>query len=332
MVWLWAVALLALVVIVILLVTGRQWRDPAAVYRYETDTLKETGDIPVLFRETESIDPGLELITAIAVQKNRIFAAGAAEETSCCLLLAADNAETGRIPLPETPQCLAPLPEGGIAAGFEKELYTCDLEGNLIFRTGILDEEAYLTSVVADEENIFAADAGRRVVLRLNRKGEVTGRIGEKDPEKDIPGLIVPSPYCDVALDSNGALWVVNPGRHGIEQYRPDGSLVTSWYRPSMKPEGFCGCCNPAHIAFWKDEGLITAEKGVGRLKLYRLDWSLAGMVALPEAFAVSKTADLGDDHRTPFADIAVDTAGRVLAADHRKNLIRVFEYTGAGQ
>ncbi|MCP4645294.1 MAG: hypothetical protein GY851_32930, partial [bacterium] len=122
-----------------------------------------------------------------------------------------------------------------------------------------------------------------------------------------------------------GAFWVVNPGRHGLEQYRADGALVSAWYNPSMKVEGFCGCCNPSHVAFMSDGALVTAEKGITRVKIYAVDQTMDGVVAGPDAFHDGPTGPFSDDLEMPIKDLAVDTEGRVLVLDGKRNTIRVF-------
>ena len=36
--------------------------------------------------------------------------------------------------------------------------------------------------------------------------GKLIGRLGEKNPDKNIPGFIIPSPYFDVAVDQEEAI------------------------------------------------------------------------------------------------------------------------------
>jgi sugar lactone lactonase YvrE len=182
-----------------------------------------------------------------------------------------------------------------------------------------LGPKAYLTSIAADENNVYVADMGNRIVLRYNREGELLNRIGQKDLDRDVPGLVAPSPYLDLGLDEEGNLWVVNPGRLGIERYREDGDIVTSWYNPSMKLEGFSGCCNPSHIAFTKEGKLITAEKGLVRLKIYDVTTGeFEELVAGTELFPKEQSVH----------DLAVDVNNRILVLDPRHNAVRIFERT----
>ena len=68
-----------------------------------------------------------------------------------------------------------------------------------------------------------------RIILRYNKEGKLLGRMGKKDKQKNISGLIVPSPYMDVAIAPDGLLRVANTGRHRIEAYTFAGDLELWW-------------------------------------------------------------------------------------------------------
>ena len=190
-------------------------------------------------------------------------------------------------------------------------------DGTISARWEKLDARAYITSIAVLDEDVFVADAGNRVVLRYDREGALQGRIGEKNEDVDIPGIEVPSPYLDLAINADGDLWVVNPGRLGLERYRPDGSIVTSWYRPNLRLEGFSGCCNPTHIAFDSAGRLVTAEKGLVRVKKYEVT-----LGEYEELVAGSKNFPREQSLR----DLVVDARDRILLLDPRSDTIRIFE------
>ena len=182
-----------------------------------------------------------------------------------------------------------------------------------------LDERAMLTSLAAtDDGEVFAADAGNRVVLRYGPDGQIVGRIGAKDPDRNIPGLQVPSPHLDVAIGADGLLRVTNPGRREVEAYTFDGDLELSWGTSSVGIEGFCGCCNPTDIAVLPDGGIVTSEKGLPRVKVYDATGKLLAVVAPPEAF----------DEGAEGLDLATDAGGRIYVLDPRAAAVRVYEKT----
>jgi len=128
-------------------------------------------------------------------------------------------------------------------------------------------------------------------------------------------GFIVPSPYFDVALAGKDRLWIVNPGRRRVELYTFDGSLLAHWGKASFKIEGFCGCCNPTHIAVLPSGHLVTSEKGLARVKVYTPGGELASVVAPPAAFAGGTTG----------LDVAADSRGRIWVLDPVARKVRLF-------
>jgi hypothetical protein len=190
-----------------------------------------------------------------------------------------------------------------------------DLKGKRQAAWASAGEKAYLTSVAVGEADVFVADAAGAVVLRYDLTGKLLGRIGENDEKKRAAGLVIPSPYCDVALGLDGMLWVVNTGRRSVECYTYDGEFSIGWGKASPKIEGFCGCCNPVHLAIMADGRFVTSEKGLARVKVYDRSGEFQSVVAPPSVFAT----DVG------ILDVAVDSDGRVLVLDLKAGDVRAF-------
>jgi sugar lactone lactonase YvrE len=197
-------------------------------------------------------------------------------------------------------------------------------------------KDALLTCVAAGNADVFVADAGALAVLRYDAGGRLVSRItgrpalrsppaasaGEGEPapgtaadKADDEGFIVPSPYFDVALAGKDRLWIVNPGRRRVELYAFDGSILAHWGKASFKIEGFCGCCNPTHIAVLPSGHLVTSEKGLARIKVYTPGGELASVVAPPAAFAEGTTG----------LDVAADSRGRIWVLDPVARKVRLF-------
>jgi hypothetical protein len=242
------------------------------------------------------------------------------------LALDAKGNPVARFSVEGRPGCLATLPGEKLLVGLRNRLEVFDAKGSRVATWQDLGERGYLTSVVADEEDVFAADAGNRIVLRLGLDGKLRNRIGERDKERGVPGFHVPSPYFDVALDPMQSLWVVNPGKCGLENYRPNGELISSWYRSGMEMEAFCGCCNPIHIAFRSDSTLVTVEKGISRVKVYSPDTQLLGVVSAEKPPPVDDNKALFCNVEPPIVDLAVDKQDRILLLDKSQKAVLVFE------
>jgi sugar lactone lactonase YvrE len=177
-------------------------------------------------------------------------------------------------------------------------------------------ERSYFTSIAVGEKDIFVADAGMRVVWRLDTAGAVTGKIGLRDTARGIPGFVVPSPYMDAAIGRDGSLWVVNPGRHLLENYRPNGDRLSAWGSSAGTVEGFVGCCNPIQMTMLDDGSFVTAEKGIVRVKVHDQTGRFKTLVAPHKAFNPGE-ANL---------DLAVSPHGQIFVLDSYGKKIRIFQ------
>ncbi|HCU34175.1 MAG TPA: hypothetical protein DGT21_01650, partial [Armatimonadetes bacterium] len=122
-------------------------------------------------------------------------------------------------------------------------------------------------------------------------------------------------PHFDVAITREGALLVTNPGKHAVEMYSPEGTLVTSWGQTGQTIEGFCGCCNPTDIAVMADGRVVTSEKGLPRVKVYTAGGMLDAVVAVPDDFSTHAAG----------MDLAVDGAGHIWVLDPPEGVVKVF-------
>jgi hypothetical protein len=187
---------------------------------------------------------------------------------------------------------------------------------------------ALLTAVACDERFVYAADAGQRVVWQFDKNtGELLTRLGLRDPERDIPGFIIPSPYFSLVMAPDGLLRVVNPGRHSIEAYTAEGHLEARWGRASWDIDGFVGCCNPSFLAIMGDGRFVTSEKGLRRIKVYDAQGGFEALVATPEQLASGQAVPETETEPCP---VAVDprSAGdaRIWVLIPGTGLIRIFE------
>ena len=144
--------------------------------------------------------------------------------------------------------------------------------------------------------------------------------MAKRDEANCVPGLVLPSPYCDVIVSD--AVWGANTGRLSIEKYSLDGKFISAWGKPGVGLSEFPGCCNPAHIARTPSGGFVTSEKGLLRIKEFDGSGKFIGLITRP-----------GDFHPTAHPPaVAVDNAGRVYALDTYRKAVRVFERTVKGR
>ncbi len=151
---------------------------------------------------------------------------------------------------------------------------------------GFLGENAFIVSIECDGERLLLTDMGNLCFWALSFDGRVLARWGTESASLNQPGIVVPSPYFDVAVDSQQRIWGVNPGRHRIDRYDADFAVVETWGTANVRTEGFCGCCNPTHLIALQDgSGFLTCEKGIPRIKHYSPEGKLEGVVAPPSDF-----------------------------------------------
>lgn len=232
------------------------------------------------------------------------------------------------LPIDPPPLAIALRSSGEILVGQPGKITVLDAAGAVLtvysdFSAGMLP-----TSIAVTKEHLLIADAGNRVVLKLDRSGKIAGVIGARDPARDIPGFVVPSPYFCVRMAPDGLLRVTNPGEHHIEAYTLEGDREQAWGKGSFAVEGFCGCCNPVSFDIFPDGGFVTCEKGLPRVKLYHSNGEFAGLVAGPESFPeYLKAANAGTPASLGSAiDAAIDPQGRVLVLDVVGGTVRIMK------
>ncbi len=161
---------------------------------------------------------------------------------------------------------------------------------------------------------MFAADFDSRLVWKFDLAGKLLGHIGGSSGEKGDT-FILPSPYFDLAAGPDGALWTANPGRLRVEERGDDGAVKRRFGKPSVRIDGFCGCCNPTHIAVDGEGKIFTSEKGLPRVKRYNADGGLTAVIAGPRQFTEG----------TVGLDLALGPGGKVFVLDPKRGAVRVF-------
>jgi hypothetical protein len=184
-----------------------------------------------------------------------------------------------------------------------------------------IGENSRLTSVAASSTHLYAADSGSRRVWKFTLAGKLESQVPREGTSAGDHHYIVPSPYFDVAVGRS--VWIANPGKARVEHYGTDNKLRAQWGEPSMTIEGFSGCCNPSHIALIGSDTLVTAEKGLPRVKLFDFEGNLLSVVAGPKHFSSFAPGCTGE---AIIKDIAVDTNNRVLILDRSVKAVRIFK------
>ena len=261
----------------------------------------------ICYREVKRIRVGMEKLYGIACGADERFYVTGDEQL---LIIEKEGEKVSWIQLEEPAMCIASGNDGSLYLGMAEHVELYDSEGKRKAIWASLGNEAIITSIAVADLDVYVADAGNKLVMRYDRSGKLLELIGGE------PDFLIPSPYFDVAIGRDHTIWVANTGRFSLQNYSPDGKLLKSWGSSSESVEGFCGCCNPTHIALLSDGSFVTSEKGTPRVKRYDTAGSFECVVAGAELFRPG----------TVGLDLAVDEQDRILVLDPVRRVVRIFE------
>jgi hypothetical protein len=207
-------------------------------------------------------------------------------------------------------------PRGEIFLGCKTHIEKYDLKGELIETWSDIDSSSFITSIACADDRVYVADAKGPKVYQYDLSGEILHSFDGKNRTDTRYGFIIPSPYFDLDIDSEGALWAVNTGVQAIENYNSDGSLRAYWGKSSYDLSGFIGCCNPAQFAILANDSFVTCEKGLVRIKVYLPSGELDGVVATPDDF----------DTNSEPPDLTSDELNNIYMLDITRKMLRKYE------
>ena len=264
------------------------------------------------FREVASFSTACRQPRGLAIALDgTVYVAG----DRCVNVFSADGKPLSALTLDGEPHCLA-LANGLLYVGLQDRIEVYK-GGALTARWGGFGPRAYLTALASAPTGLWVADAGNRAIRLLRfTDGNTLATVGVADKAHGVPGLLIPSPHLDIAVDKAGLLWATNPGRYRVEAYSQDNRLQHAWGESSEAIDGFSGCCNPTNLALLPDGRVVTSEKGTPRVKLYNKEGKYLGLLADEDAFP---PGDVG-------LSLAIDGKGRVLVLDPLRHCVRVFQ------
>ncbi|MGA2263529.1 MAG: hypothetical protein ABSH28_19100 [Acidobacteriota bacterium] len=214
----------------------------------------------------------------------------------------------------EKAECLAVGTDGRVYVGASGRVEIYDAEGTRAggFVAGENNRPAAITAIKVFGKEILVADAAARFIRRYDGNGRQLGTIGTKSKAGKF---ILPNKSLDFDMDSKGVVRATDTGRHQVTAWAMDGSPLGSFGKFGMNnPEDFVGCCNPVNLALTPDGKVVTGEKMVARVKVYEPGGKLLAVIG-PEHF----------DPNCIHIHLAVDSKGRILAADPVRREIRIF-------
>ncbi len=312
---------IALVIVIVLMVGVGIWMiirenqsasQPADLpkdFVYNIDDLKKIDPSLVNFSENAQFDTGLETLLCLSLHNDNVYVGG----KGGLKVFDSSGELIKELVRGEKVSSVWVQSEDKIFVGLGTQVVLLGKDGARIKEWESFDPKSNLRSIVGSKEHLYVGDAANRVVYVCDFEGKLIRKIAN-DPKT---GLVVPGPHLDLQWnEQESLLYMANPGRHRIDAYTDAGELTNSWGKPSMRLEGFCGCCNPTSFALWPDGGFLTSEKGLTRIKRHEKDGSIKDVVATPKMFM----------KKTRIYDMDVDENGAVFVLDNDRKQVRIFK------
>jgi hypothetical protein len=131
-----------------------------------------------------------------------------------------------------------------------------------------------------------------KVDARLSQPKAVISRLSGCCGQMDIRG-------------HDGKLWVAHNGKHKVECYQPNGTMVSSFGRPDrVAADAFGGCCEPKNLCFAANGDILAAESGPPVVvKRFTTTGQFLGVLALPtyKSGCVRATVAISGDNKKIF-------------------------------
>jgi hypothetical protein len=302
-------------------------------FAYDVSEFQKTDPVLLRYRSGGSFHLPFKRIKRLGpARRGTVWAAG----DRSVKLFGSDGVMQRELLLDRPPHCICAGDGDQLLVGFGPFFEIYDREGKRLLRSSTLGQNSFVTGLAVYGGKVIVADAGNREIAICDRaSGKVIDRFGKKDSVRGNPGLVVPSPYLDLAIAPGEKLLVANPGRLRVETYSLDGRFESSWGEPGLRIDRFCGCCNPVYFALTPQGDLVTSEKGLVRINIYGRDGTFKGAVAGPEHLTPGgkeQTAQAASVNELGGGfDVAVEETGRIYALDAVNLSVRVFEPNSSG-
>lgn len=239
-------------------------------------------------------------------------------------VLNGEGAEVATWRVPADARAIAVADDGTVYVALTTRILTFGRDGKALGAWGVEGtgpgELGHVTSISVSGAHVLVADWKKLCIQRFTSTGRFVNLIGKRDDAKKLVGLLAPSAHLDFDVDTAGNVVVGNCGRLRVETYAMDGTLVSAWGKPGFAAERFAPCCNPSNLALMHDGNVVTAEKGLPRVKVYDRTGKLLAYIPREGNFS-KEVKDM---------DLAVDSKNRIHVVEPIKGVVMVFRLTKA--
>ena len=228
---------------------------------------------------TLSLNSGLSLRIAMHPQAGFVVSSVTGQKGMLQVISSEGRVGVERV-LPRPARAVVSDHDQDLLVGMGPEIHRLSADTLQSVEVFSLPSRSLVTGIVAGKDALFAIDASRQSLWRIDRTDAAMYELSKLAPAN------IPAEFFHLRQNASGKLLIGNPSRHRIESYSPEGKLLAQFGRKSRELEGFSGCCNPVSFVVRHDGSLVTAEQGIPRIKLYSADGQFVKSIVEPEIFA----------------------------------------------
>ena len=136
----------------------------------------------------------------------------------------------------------AVAPDGRVFVGGSRQIEIFDRSGRRLDAWRDPQRLGRVSAIGFANGTVLAGDSHGRAIRRYDAGGRFLNDIGR---DNRTGGFVIPNGVLDFAVDAGGIIHAANPGKHRIERYTVEGTLLGHVGRfGGPDPAGFSGCCN----------------------------------------------------------------------------------------
>jgi predicted membrane-bound mannosyltransferase/DNA-binding beta-propeller fold protein YncE len=169
---------------------------------------------------------------------------------------------------------------------------------------------------VAQDGTLYVADSENHRIQHLSTDGRVLhiwGRFADSS-QGEAPGGTFYEPW-DVAVDSDGFVYVADTWNHRVQKFTPEGQFVTMWgfFGQAESPQGFWG---PRGLTVDQNNRIYLTDTGNKRIVVFTSDGSFVTEFGL--------SGYLPGEFNEPVG-IAITTNGEIYVTDTWNQRVQVM-------
>jgi len=283
--------------------------------------------------ETKPLDISFQKLSAMCLHPDGTLWA-TDEQAKTIKVITADGEVAKTIDLSFAPESLEVASDGTVYCGGQGQVALLKSTGELVKVGKIPPEKPTLSAsprhnrpqrvsglaVLGDD--LFVAYGSSWSVRSLSNLYRFDRRV--ENPVRIVEELRGCCQRCDIVA-RDGVIYVAENARHRISMFDRDGKDLGNWgNRERTGLEGFGACCNPMNLCFDNDGVLYTSESGLGRVKAYKPDGKMLGLVGYTAVERFVRASHLASSCSNIAIAMTPD-ADKIYVMDYKENLIRVL-------